>query len=113
MLQICYNTQYYTEDYKGNIMVSYQSSELVSSSDIAKRFGTYLTQLREHTVEKIAVLKNNKVEAVIMSKNKYESMKEKIKTLEQEKVMLSITSGMEDVKKGRIHSIDNLIDELS
>ena len=42
-------------------MVSYATNELIPSSDFAKKFGSYLGQIREHTVEKLAILKNNKV----------------------------------------------------
>ena len=57
-------------------MVSYATNELISSSDFAKKFGTYLSQIKDDSVEKLAILKNNKVEAVLISKDEYESMKE-------------------------------------
>lgn len=56
-------------------MIAYTSHELVSSSDFAKKFGTYLAQLKTHTVEKIAILKNNNIEAVLVPKEDYEAMK--------------------------------------
>jgi len=56
-------------------MVAYSSHELVSSSDFAKKFGTYLSQLKGNTVEKIAILKNNHIEAVLVPKEDYEAMK--------------------------------------
>jgi len=56
-------------------MVTYSTDELIPSSVFAKQFGSYLTQIRESAVEKLAILKNNKVEAVLISKNEYERMK--------------------------------------
>ncbi len=42
-------------------MVTYSTNELISSSEFAKKFGTYLAQIQDNTVEKLAILKNNKV----------------------------------------------------
>lgn len=93
-------------------MVTYSTNELISSSELAKKFGTYLTQIKDNTVDKLAVLKNNKVEAVIISKDEYESMKEALKELEAKKILKSIDAGLKDVKEGRTNSIDKLWDEL-
>jgi len=56
-------------------MIAYTSQELVSSSDFAKKFGTYLAQLKTNMVDKIAILKNNNIEAVLVPKDDYEAMK--------------------------------------
>ena len=93
-------------------MVTYSTNELIPSSEFAKRFGTYLSQIKDNTVDKLAILKNNKVEAVIISKDEYESMKEALKELEAKKILHSIKSGLDDVKNGKTHSIDKLRDEL-
>lgn len=56
-------------------MIAYSSHELVSSSDFAKKFGSYLAQLKTDVVDKIAILKNNHIEAVLVPKDDYEAMK--------------------------------------
>ena len=56
-------------------MVAYASNELIPSSDFAKKFGSYLAQIKSSAVEKIAILKNNNIEAVMLSKDEYEDMK--------------------------------------
>ena len=63
-------------------MVTYASNELISSSEFAKKFGSYLSQIKESTIDKIAVLKNNKVEAVLVSKDDYERMSEALEIIE-------------------------------
>ena len=93
-------------------MVTYSTNELVSSSEFAKKFGTYLAQIQDNSVEKLAILKNNKVEAVIISKDEYESMKEALKEVESKKILKSIQSGLDDMKSGKTKSIDKLWDEL-
>lgn len=93
-------------------MVTYSTNELIPSSEFAKKFGSYLAQIKDNTVDKFAILKNNKVEAIIISKDEYESMKEALKELEAKKILLSIENGLEDIKNGKTHSIDKLWDEL-
>ena len=93
-------------------MTAYRSDELVSSSDFAKKFGSYLSQIREHTVDKLAILKNNKVEAVLVSHSEYELMQEALKQVETSKFLDSVKNGLEDIEKGRTHSIEKLWDEL-
>lgn len=93
-------------------MVSYATNELIPSSDFAKKFGSYLGQIREHTVEKLAILKNNKVEAVLVSKDEYEKMLEALKSVEANEMIKSIHVGLEDVKSGRVQPIEKLWSEL-
>ena len=93
-------------------MVTYSTNELISSSEFAKKFGTYLAQIKDNSVEKLAILKNNKVEAVIISKDEYENMKEALKQIEAKKIIDSIQIGLDDVKNGKTKKIDKLWDEL-
>jgi len=39
------------------------------------KFGTYLAQVKSGDVEKLAVLKNNRIEAVMLSKDNYEELR--------------------------------------
>jgi len=56
-------------------LVAYRKNELISSTDLAKRFGQVMNQIKEKSVEKIGVLKNNKLEAVVISTEEYEHLK--------------------------------------
>jgi len=93
-------------------MIAYRSDELVSSSDFAKKFGAYLSQIKEQTVDKLAILKNNKVEAVLVSQDEYELMYAALKQVEEQKFMDSLQAGMHDVKQGNTHKIEGLWDAL-
>ena len=86
-------------------MVTYSTNELISSSEFAKKFGTYLAQIKDNSVEKLAILKNNKVESVIISKDKYQNMKEALKHIEAKKILQSIQSGLDDMKSGKTKAI--------
>ena len=56
-------------------MVAYQKDELISATELAKKFGQVMSQIKEKSVEKIGVLKNNKLEAVVISTEEYEHLK--------------------------------------
>jgi PHD/YefM family antitoxin component YafN of YafNO toxin-antitoxin module len=56
-------------------MVRYAQNELFSVTDFAKQLGSVIKDIKEHTIEKIGVLKNNKLEAVVISTTEYERLK--------------------------------------
>ena len=86
-------------------MVTYSTNELIPSSEFAKKFGTYLAQIQKKKKKKLAILKNNKVEAVIISKDEYENMKEALTQIEAKKIIDSIQSGLDDMKSGKTKAI--------
>ena len=84
MLQFPYNYAEYIKENKE--MVTYTANELIPSSEFAKKFGTYLSQIKDNTIDKFAILKNNKVEAVLISKDEYERMSEALELLEHQEI---------------------------
>ena len=67
-------------------MIAYATNELISSSEFAKKFGSYLSQITNSAVDKLAILRNNKVEAVLVSKDEYERMKEALDFFEHQEI---------------------------
>jgi len=67
-------------------MVAYATNELIPSSQFAKQFGSYLAQIKENVVDKLAILKNNKVEAVLVSKDEYERMTIALEEMENQEI---------------------------
>lgn len=55
--------------------ISYTTEELVPSTEFAKGFGGYISKVIHGNVEKLAVVKNNKPEAVVISIAEYERIK--------------------------------------
>ncbi|MDD3301997.1 MAG: hypothetical protein PHN31_00435 [Candidatus Gracilibacteria bacterium] len=53
-------------------MANYTTEELVSSSVISKNFGAYLSKISNNEIDKIGILKNNKLDAVIIPVETYE-----------------------------------------
>jgi len=71
-------------------MTAYAANELIPSSEFAKRFGTYLSQITTNSIDKLAILKNNKVEAVLVSKDDYERMSEALEYLDNQEILAII-----------------------
>jgi PHD/YefM family antitoxin component YafN of YafNO toxin-antitoxin module len=58
-------------------MSAYKREEMISVTDLLKGFKTTLEKLTSHQLEKVAVMKNNKPEAVIISVDEYERLQSK------------------------------------
>ena len=98
-------------------MVAYENDELIPSSEFAKKFGMYLAQIKDSTVEKLAVLKNNRIEAVIVSKDEYEKMKDALAFQEYSELKSRINASLDELElikagKKKAYPIDTLWDEL-
>jgi len=93
-------------------MVAYTQNELVSATEISKQFGEYISKVKNGVIDKIGVLKNNKLNAVILSVEEYERMSEAMKEIESQRFINSIEKGLDDVKNNRVSNIDTLWDKL-
>ena len=56
-------------------MVKYAQSELFSITDFTKQIGSVVGSIKEHSLDKIGILKNNRLEAVVISTDEYEYLK--------------------------------------
>jgi len=63
-------------------MITYTKDEIISSSKIAKNFGTILSELKNGMKQRAVISKNNKLEAVIIPIEEYESIKEAFELME-------------------------------
>ena len=57
-------------------MIAYTRDEIISATDLARNVSSTLSSLVNHEKEKIAIMKNNKIEAVMISIDEYERLKE-------------------------------------
>ena len=84
-------------------MVAYTSNELIPSSQFSKQFGSYLTQIKDNAVEKLAILKNNKVEAVLISKDEYERMYIALEEIEDQEIVKIVKERLSEPYKTISH----------
>jgi len=80
-------------------MVAYSQNELVSSTDISKQFGHYLSNVSNGMVEKLAILKNNKIEAVMIPTAIYESLINLLDEKEDIEILKTIEKRLEISKE--------------
>ncbi len=57
-------------------MVQYTENELFSITDFTKKISTLLKDVKNNSLEKIGVLKNNRLEAVVLSTAEYARLKQ-------------------------------------
>ena len=55
-------------------MIAYKRDEIISASDVARGFSNILNSITNHTKDKFAISKNNKLEAVILDIEEYERL---------------------------------------
>ncbi len=55
-------------------MSSYGREEIMSSSEVVRNFGSLLTSVARHQREKVVIVRNNRLEAVLLPVDVYERM---------------------------------------
>ena len=86
-------------------MVSYTQNELLSITDFTKSISKILGDIKERTVEKVGVLKNNKLEAVVISTQEYERLKqieELMNNIEHKEIYEIVQSRINTSKSGYV-----------
>lgn len=57
-------------------MISYTKEEIISSTILGRNIGTVLSSLRDKKLRKVAVIRNNELEAVMLPIDEYERISE-------------------------------------
>lgn len=72
-------------------MAHYAREEILSSSEVVRNFGAVLNSVVQHQRKKVAIIRNNRLEAVLVAADVYESL-ESIGKLSAEVKALSVSS---------------------
>ncbi len=83
-------------------MVSYSRDEIISASDMARGFSNVLKDIMNHTKERFAISKNNKIEAVVLQIDEYERLQEAYELVEH----LEIYKKVQERKNSKTVSLD-------
>ena len=73
-------------------MVTFARNEIVSSSQFVRNFATFLQRMTKSNDEKIAVVKNNQMQAVMIPIDEYERLKTLDELAEQESIYKTVQS---------------------
>ncbi|MBQ9623161.1 MAG: hypothetical protein IJJ71_08295 [Treponema sp.] len=55
-------------------MVTFERKEIISATQLVRQFSTFLTELSNRTLNKIAIIRNNEMEAVVLPVAEYERL---------------------------------------
>ena len=89
-------------------MIAYTQNELVSATEISKQFGEYISKVKTELLNKISVLKNNKLNAVILSVEEYDRMSLAMIKLEELKLYQTVQERLKTPKSNYLMGDDVL-----
>ena len=55
-------------------MMVFEKKEIVSATQLVRQFSTFLTELTNRKLNKIAIIKNNEMQAVVLPIDEYENI---------------------------------------
>lgn len=90
-------------------MVKYAKDEMVGITELGKSLGSYLDKVTTHMFSKIAIIRRNKPEAVIIPIEEYELLQSAYDRLEQKEIetlLANMSKEDKEVVKRKIISID-------
>ncbi len=68
-------------------MVAYTKQEMVGIMELSKSLNSFIEKITSHSIEKLAIINNNKPEVVILPIQEYEKMKEAQEYLENLEIL--------------------------
>ena len=90
-------------------MVKYAKDEMVGITELGKSLGNYLDKVTSHMFNKIAIIRRNKPEAVIIPIEEYELLQSAYDRLEQKEIetlLADMSKEDKEAVKTKIISID-------
>ncbi len=90
-------------------MVKYAKEEMVGITELGKSLGNYLDKVTSHMFNKIAIIRRNKPEAVIIPIEEYELLQSAYDRLEQkeiETILADMSNEDKEVVKTKTITID-------
>jgi PHD/YefM family antitoxin component YafN of YafNO toxin-antitoxin module len=86
-------------------LIAYTRNEIISATDMARGFSTALTSILEQTKEKLAISKNNKLQAVLINIEEYERLKKAYDLMEH----IEIAKTIEERKNSKTISLEEVM----
>ena len=90
--------------------VAYKKEEILSASRVARSFGQVLADLSEKRRSRVAVVKNNHLEAILLPIEDYETMAEALALLEHLEIY-RLVQERKGKKRRKAISLDDLLKE--
>ncbi len=91
-------------------MLAYKKTELMSSTEIVRNFSSILDSITKHEKDKIAVMRKNKLEAIILPVEEYERIYELMEFFEHIQIYKAIEQ-RKDTPLNEYIDLDQLLAE--
>ena len=88
-------------------MIAYTRDEIISTTDLVRNLSSTLSSITNNVKEKIAISKNNKLEAVIIDIEEYERLKASSELIEH----MEIAKIVEERKNSKTMTFDELLEK--
>lgn len=92
-----------------NNMITYSKDEMVGITELGKSLGSYLDKVTSDVFSKIAIIRRNKPEAVIIPIEEYELLQSAYDRLEQQEIEMllkNMSDEEKEVASTKVLSID-------
>ena len=80
-------------------MVAYKRDEIVSASEMERGFSNILNSIIDKSKDRLAISKNNKLEAVILDIEEYEKLQNAYDLLEQKEIEMMLLNRTNEEKE--------------
>lgn len=67
-------------------MIAYKRDEIISASEVARKFSNILNSITTHKKDKLAISKNNKLEAILIDIEEYERLRTVYDSFEEDQI---------------------------
>lgn len=94
------------------MQIAYTRDEMVGITELSRSLNSFVDKVKNHTIEKLAIMKNNKPEVVIIPTLEYERMKALSDLVEYHAIADIIDERMPNGEIGETISHEELIEEL-
>jgi len=93
-------------------MVAYTQQEMVGATELAKSLGGFIDKVVSRSVEKLAIVRHNKPEAVILPIAEYERMKAIADYVEDMEILQIIEERMPEGKEVKTIPLEEMMGRL-
>jgi len=94
------------------MQIAYTKDEMVGITELSRSLNSFVDKVKSHTVEKLAIMKNNKPEAIIIPTLEYERMKALSDMVEYHAIADIIDERMPNGKIGNTISLEELTERM-
>jgi prevent-host-death family protein len=94
------------------MQIAYARDEMVGITELSRSLNSFVDKVKTHTIEKLAIMKNNRPEAVIVSTLEYERMKALSDIIEYHAIADIIDERMPNGEISKTISLEEFMQEL-